>query len=65
MSDNVIPFPDDPSHSRSAGAVPCPTSSLLTHLTLLDGRLVNERHEILVFDLSGRRTYSDGDDDHD
>lgn len=50
MSDNVVPFPDSSQRSRPAAAVPCPTTSLVTYLTLLDGRLVGERHEILESD---------------
>lgn len=61
MSDNVIPFPQDLRQWHPARAVPCPTNSLVTYLTLLDGRLVDERHEILV---SGSPDYRpDNDDD--
>lgn len=61
MSDNVIPFPDEPQQQRPAGAVPCPTNSLVTYLTLLDGRVVHERHETLVSGSPVYRAYDDED----
>ncbi|MBO1767350.1 hypothetical protein [Allobranchiibius sp. GilTou38] len=47
MSENVLPYPTAP---RRAGP-PGPTSSLVTYLTLLDGRVVHECHETLLPDL--------------
>lgn len=51
MTDNVIPFPGDRDRPRSPRTVPCPTNSMVTYLTLLDGRVVHECHETLSPDL--------------
>lgn len=58
MNENVIPFPDDPQR-RPAATVPCPTNSLVTHLVLLDGRVVHECHETLGCGLADEWAYSD------